>query len=385
MENRIIDLYVSIGSEKMLDFEWINGNNKVISVYWSEFVTLKMIMEKYSRYDIVEFWYPTKLSDDIYNEWKEVLSYIHYKQNWGDESVTRCISLSLDNEEILSGFAKNTRYEVRRAINSDNLLFFYSLEVTDKEMLDFEKYYNQFAESKNLHYLCYEKINGMRKNNNFVITKILNEKKEILAMHSYLYNPFDRVELYTSCSVYRYEEDNSVLNLIGRANRLLHYKDMLLFKNLGIKKYDFGGNYLGKENRELEQITYFKEKFGGYLEYSDASITIPIRELVVIDKIIAYLPNIKKNLILFGCNNFGYYFLKKCKQERIIVSTLIDNFITQEIENQKIYTDTILDNIDAKNTLIISMLSISAYKKLAVKFKQWGYYEGENLVNCRCI
>jgi hypothetical protein len=50
---------------------------------------------------------------------------------------------------------------------------------------------------------------------------------------------------------------------IGRANRLLHWHDMLFFKNQEVSTYDFGGWYEKKEDPARLNINKFKESFGG--------------------------------------------------------------------------------------------------------------------------
>jgi hypothetical protein len=50
---------------------------------------------------------------------------------------------------------------------------------------------------------------------------------------------------------------------IGRANRLLHWKELLHFRDRGIAVYDFGGLALTPQDARLEGIDKFKRGFGG--------------------------------------------------------------------------------------------------------------------------
>ncbi len=65
-----------------------------------------------------------------------------------------------------------------------------------------------------------------------------------------------------SASLYR-GRDKDFRNLVGRANRLHHFKDMLFFKGNACNLYDFGGWYAGTEDQERLMINRFKEEFGG--------------------------------------------------------------------------------------------------------------------------
>jgi lipid II:glycine glycyltransferase (peptidoglycan interpeptide bridge formation enzyme) len=53
--------------------------------------------------------------------------------------------------------------------------------------------------------------------------------------------------------------------MIGRANRLLHWEDILYFKQEGLSYYDFGGWSSDTTNLERQKINAFKESFGGVI------------------------------------------------------------------------------------------------------------------------
>ena len=57
--------------------------------------------------------------------------------------------------------------------------------------------------------------------------------------------------------------DNEYRALVGRANRWLHWRDMLRFKEMGIKRYDWGGMFEDESVPERAGINSFKRDFGG--------------------------------------------------------------------------------------------------------------------------
>ena len=109
-------------------------------------------------------------------------------------------------------------------------------------------------------------------------TKVISGN-DILAMHSYLVDSESRqAVLYTSSSAFRTESDGQKRNFIGRANRWLHYQDILLFKSRGLVflDLDFGGYAKVSPNVELQRINQFKEGFGGTLVEQSNYISGPV-------------------------------------------------------------------------------------------------------------
>jgi lipid II:glycine glycyltransferase (peptidoglycan interpeptide bridge formation enzyme) len=93
-----------------------------------------------------------------------------------------------------------------------------------------------------------------------------------MVFHTYIIAG-NRARLAQSVSLFRMSDDGSFRNLTGRANRLLHWEDMLYFKRLGYSIYDFGGVNPDTANEETNAITRFKECFGGrrVVEYNSTA------------------------------------------------------------------------------------------------------------------
>ena len=94
---------------------------------------------------------------------------------------------------------------------------------------------------------------------------------EPLVMHLYLVDYIGkRVTLSYSASLFRYEKLSTVKNIIGNANRFLHYNDMIYFKSKGFKIYDLGGYAKDTNDSEKKGINFFKDSFGGeFIEESN--------------------------------------------------------------------------------------------------------------------
>lgn len=170
---------------------------------------------------------------------------------------TKTINLHQSSEMIEGAFDRNTLYEIRRATKDGVETF------TDGSIDDFIEVYNEFAKTKNLETIG--KASLTRYKENLVITYALHNSHN-LVMHAYLVDrTIQRVRLLHSASLFRKEHDSQTKATIGRANRLLHLKDILFFQNEGFSVYDLGGYAPDTKDETLIRINQFKDSFGGVL------------------------------------------------------------------------------------------------------------------------
>jgi len=168
---------------------------------------------------------------------------------------TLLVDLKQPADAILGQFVKNTRYEVNRVMKEGAR---FELE---KERNAFRSFYNEFAASKNLGALEDAVLDAYWPR--MVVTKTMLGD-EAVAMHSYLFDEqCQRAVLLQTASLFRNMTDGQQRSLVGRANRWLHYQDMLWFKERGAASYDFGGYAQNTTDPELEKINQFKSGFGG--------------------------------------------------------------------------------------------------------------------------
>ena len=106
---------------------------------------------------------------------------------------------------------------------------------------------------------------------------------EPVVMHSYIIDREDkRVRLLHSASDFRSLSTSQERAIIGRANRFLHYSDIIYFKNNGFFIYDFGGISLDKNDAEQLKISEFKRGFGGVLVEESNFLSWPLIFLAAI-------------------------------------------------------------------------------------------------------
>ena len=172
------------------------------------------------------------------------------------------IDLSKEKDILFSDFKKNNKYEIKRAMNKDNLRLYILKDLSEDDIIDFSNFYNLFAKNKKLTKCNLNKLKVLKKNNALIISCVKSENDKPLCYHAYVLDS-NRARLLYSCSLFRLNKDSSKKALIGRANRYLHWCDIIYFKNIGLKIYDFGGLALDNKNIQKTNIDRFKKGFGG--------------------------------------------------------------------------------------------------------------------------
>lgn len=183
------------------------------------------------------------------------------------ESWTLLNDLAGTDSDIMAFLHRDTRKEVRRAEREG-----ISVERYDGRHLDilneFNMFYNKFSESKpevknildisvQLHMLKRTANAGMLE-----VAKAMGRDGEPI-VYNVLMVSDGRVRGLHSASLFRNNQSGERRQYVGRANRYLHFQNMLHYKHQGYYQYDWGGWYAGQDNESLLKINQFKEEFGG--------------------------------------------------------------------------------------------------------------------------
>jgi hypothetical protein len=132
-------------------------------------------------------------------------------------------------------------------------------------------YYDTFAEHKGLPPCNRAKLKALCASSALLLSSVSDTDGNLLSAHAYVKDSsLGRVRLLYSASHFRAMSDSGERNKVGRANRLLHWYEILTLKNLGFKLYDLGGIPLDSSDQEKNDIAGFKLEFGGkfLIEYS---------------------------------------------------------------------------------------------------------------------
>ncbi|MBA4317075.1 MAG: hypothetical protein C0412_01610 [Flavobacterium sp.] len=175
---------------------------------------------------------------------------------------TIVIDLTLKPDDLLKAMDSGTRYEIRRAENKDNLTTVFSKTVTSQQVQSLCDFYDSFAATKFLKPIFRPRIKALARAKCLLLSEVRQIDGEVLVQHVHVWNGKNAVLLYSS-SKFRDLQESSSRALIGRANRFLHWKDMLFFKSNGVDTYDLGGIDQSQSDTEVARITQFKMSFGG--------------------------------------------------------------------------------------------------------------------------
>jgi len=183
---------------------------------------------------------------------------------------TQVIDLTTDRDKLFSAMSSNTRYKIKRA-EREGLVPKLIQNPSLDDLEQFVAFFNVFARHKNLPQCNSKKMRALSCVDGIMLSSISNQSDELLCSHAYVKDDeTGRLRLLYSASHYRAATDSSERNLIGRANRLLHWHEISSFKELGFRQYDLGGIPLDDSDPEKNAIARFKREFGGaeIMEYS---------------------------------------------------------------------------------------------------------------------
>jgi len=111
----------------------------------------------------------------------------------------------------------------------------------------------------------------------FAVTVSRDGNGSILSWHSYV-AAHGRARMLNTMSDIDPRRGSQWNNLVGRANRLHHWQDMLRFKEDGLKSFDLGGVYRGTDDAEQLNIARFKRSFGGrFVDTFDAVLPLTFK------------------------------------------------------------------------------------------------------------
>lgn len=168
--------------------------------------------------------------------------------------------LTRSEEEMLAAVNKAVRYQFRRSEKDQIEIRFY----TKKEIGQSPELMETFAD---IYERMYQSKGSDTKLNVSAIQKYLEadgilfsavwHEGEMIVFHSYICDAAD-ARLLHSASCFR--EESADQSMIGRANKRLHWEDILYFKKKRLLRYDWGGI---SDFDNPNGIDEFKLKFGG--------------------------------------------------------------------------------------------------------------------------
>lgn len=172
--------------------------------------------------------------------------------------------LAVDADAIVAGFGKDCRYKIRRAGSKDALAAEFIAEPAGR-LEEFRAFFDAFARQKGHEACDVTWLRAACAARQLVLTTA-SRQGEALVWHAYLVAGKTAWLQYTG-SCFR-DRESDYRALVGRANRWLHWQDMLQFKAMGVTRYDWGGMFEDESAPDRAGINEFKRSFGGLAERS---------------------------------------------------------------------------------------------------------------------
>jgi hypothetical protein len=167
--------------------------------------------------------------------------------------------LAAPPEAIAARFEESCGRQIRRAERQDGLRYELFAAPAD-ELQQFAAFYDVFARRKGLWLADRHWLTRAAAAHQLALSCVSSGGERIV-WHAHI-RARRTVQLTHSVSQFR-DVNGEQRSMIGRANRWLHWHDMLAFKSEGAVHYDWGGMFVDESTPECAGINRFKRAFGG--------------------------------------------------------------------------------------------------------------------------
>lgn len=197
----------------------------------------------------------------------DLIRYIQIPEPLSDTESTPfstiLIDLKRDEEWLLSHVRNNTRYEIIRARDRDNLEYCYWRAPHAALIKEFSDFFDSSTLLKKQPLISRARLRVLARAGLLDLSVVRSGGND-LVWHAHVRTD-TRIRLLETASLFRSSSDAEYRKLVARANRYHHWRDMMRFKEEGVVTYDFGGYIRNTSSEELAGINRFKEGFGGKL------------------------------------------------------------------------------------------------------------------------
>lgn len=174
---------------------------------------------------------------------------------------TLLIDLTQSEESLWRSLHGKTRERIRRALKRDELTVARSDDPDPSEVEILARVYDRFATERQFGRADREALEQFRRAGALSISRVAHPRHGDLAFHAIVVTPSRARGLLAVMQ--RSAVPPQEAPLLGRANRLLFWEDLVHFQRRGIREYDFGGLYQKGDDAALARIAEFKLGFGG--------------------------------------------------------------------------------------------------------------------------
>ena len=166
--------------------------------------------------------------------------------------------LTLCRDDVFSSFASTLRNEIRRAKREEVTVRFCIGDDAIEQLPEFADTFRHLYEEKGEKEELPVKEMKTYAEENALMISVASVSGEAKVFHSYIYDG-NSCRLTFSCSEFRTASSKEEKQAFARANKLLHWEDMLYFIDKGLSVYDWGGLTSPEEPNGIDK---FKLSFG---------------------------------------------------------------------------------------------------------------------------
>src|SRR5258705_16421 len=182
--------------------------------------------------------------------------------------------LSVPAHQLTASFGKDCRYKIKRADARDQLQMEW-IDEPQPRLEEFQRFFDAFAGPRMLEPCDQPWLTAASQARQLALS-VASRDGAALVWHAYVIAGSTGGLMY-SASHFR-EGDNEHRALMGRANRWLHWRDMLALRDLGLVRYDWGGMFPDESTPVHAGINGFKRDFGGAHQQSfDSNLATSLR------------------------------------------------------------------------------------------------------------
>ncbi|WP_102026565.1 peptidoglycan bridge formation glycyltransferase FemA/FemB family protein [Salirhabdus sp. Marseille-P4669] len=173
---------------------------------------------------------------------------------------TLILDLKKTEEELFAAIHKNARYKINRAMKRDSIYHKSYTNPSDNLLERFIAFFDTFSKNKKIPKANMGRLKELRAQGAILLSFVEDEQEQILCSHVHVVNGRCCSLLHSASARF---DNRDIRNVIGRANRYLHWMDICEAKSMGVDWYDFGGLFVDSKSAEEEHINRFKKEFGG--------------------------------------------------------------------------------------------------------------------------
>ena len=174
---------------------------------------------------------------------------------------TLLVDLRKTEDQLLSEFHATARSKVRRGLSRDRLRGEIIASPSEAEVQAFTEFHDRFAAQKGIVSPPLSQMLGRAATGALQLSRIAMDGC-VLVWHAYFVGR-GRVRLLFSATQPRGSALEVDASLLSRANSVLHWQDMLAFREQGIPIYDLGGIPTNLRDAQMVGLYQFKSGFGG--------------------------------------------------------------------------------------------------------------------------